>query len=922
MEPIGLALSLFSVGSEVLSAMVKFVEKRAKMKEQWKQLQVDLSKWSDQLEQVAVAKPNYVRDLQEVVKEFRVFLRDTTMPPIFKPISRRVMRFSELLAKLEAKIKGTSFLMTAEILLEVVRSNSKLDEIRNQNNLTGVMLSDKMDYLKEVQMDIKADLDKLLKTKLDNRHIQPQLAEDFRGALADFQGAGSDNEKKRKAKDKLLELVQDWTGQDALKVARTVALLFVLDGEADVKLAGLDILVQMSEDGEKRKWLLASITAFKVLLATAQGVTTDPATRRASQCLINLVTAEPATFFNKWENMHKRHRKVVDDGLMEQIVAAADVSIGRLDLYEKKQDDQALRVLAKLAGIDDCKPAVAKAGGIAALVKLYYFATENMSIAKPKATVSSLALLAINALASLAVDATCRESFAEEDGASIRPLVHFLWSCAALSTFNYDYKQWVATAGFSDMETGFGPLLTTFGRDRVTKEVWENEEAASVALCALLEDTKCRVAVMQLGNFIDVKTGEIPFARHSRTKSSDCGRSLAGWVALANQVVKGMEDIKEAKPPFEGEETGAGEYLTAPEVGPPLWPKERVALGPDLVRAVWNLVDDSATKSGVQAVKDLMKHASRASVLDFFLLCGQFKILDYTKLLDSSAPAIKGTRAIRWATEYEGSTTDERTEDAAECFWAACILMSALTPTSPSRKRVRKQLVRLSLKMIEVLLMQNSPNGNEDDKKLFMPLVEHWVIKTRWDDMNKNCIPLLGLGASRLTSPPDESEDEDDDSSSDGDRSGDYRSDSDGDESDTSRYSESSQESADDVVRDPRQECVERLADLWPDYEDMIRKECSDAVAQEVRKLLSEGGTVKEVVPDDASRAKDEINRKDNGDGSVTNPKMLVVEQVGTLPEKIRIQLGGTGTAIGEGDSPLEENEVLARTKLASDAGE
>jgi hypothetical protein len=503
----------------------------------------------------------------------------------------------------------------------------------------------------------------------------------------------------------------------------------------------------------------------------------------------------------------------------------------------REYDDKALRVLAKLAGVEVCKPAVARAKGISVLTKLYTTATEDMSTFKTEAAVSSLVLLAIDALASLATDATCRTNFSEGD-AKIQPLVHFIWSCSALSTKNYHYEEWVVLAhNDGEPQEGYGPVLTPFGRRRIAEKVWQSENAASEALCALLGDVHCRDAVMKLGTFIDMKSGKLGRVPHTRDGALTPRNCFPGWVALANQVVKGMKDIEKAKP-WDGTETDRG----IPAVGSyRVWPSERVALGPGLLRAVWNLVDDNGTKSGVQAIKNFMTNASRASVLNFFLLCGQFEVLDYDKLLDSLI-VIKSTQAIRWATEYDNLKTDDRAEDIAEFFWAACVLMNALTLERPSGRRSRKCLISLAAEMNYDLLEQKNLNGDEDDRKLFVPLVERWVFKTRRSDMDKKCIPFLVKGAELFTSPADSSEDEDDDRSSEGDSSGDDLSDSDND--DGSDTSGSSQGSANAIVRDPRRECLVRLAKLWSDHEDTIRGECSVSVVQEVQTLLPADATI------------------------------------------------------------------------------
>lgn len=279
-------------------------------------------------------------------------------------------------------------------------------------------------------MDAKVDkLDeglKIVAQMLEKLLADPGYVQNLREGNAKFSASLYDKELRE-----ALEALRRGGTRQKRETQRTlvwIALAFVRDGNEYAQVPGLMILDQLIAYSSARDVVMKNPSVVRILLSLAGERPSDKVVRWMLEHLVE----RPMPFFEQLESLSKDaryHPTIAATGLVPWIVKSAEpVMVDSKDSKEGPHmqfgDEHAMHVLVEIAKSNECKPAIAQAGGIAALVAIYQLLEMSEDEVNP------IIVKVIGVLAGLAEDDACREQFAAAHG--VWPLLDFLWKCSTI----------------------------------------------------------------------------------------------------------------------------------------------------------------------------------------------------------------------------------------------------------------------------------------------------------------------------------------------------------------------------------------------------------------------------------------------------------------------------------------------------------
>lgn len=194
--------------------------------------------------------------------------------------------------------------------------------------------------------------------------------------------------------------------EEAQKTLVRIALALVREDNERDQTIGEMTLNELVAHPNARNFVMDNPSVVRTLFDLAMKPSGDKA-----QSMLRHLVERKAPFFEQLKPLSSDPRylpTIAATGLVPLIVKSARPMTGMQDgtLHVWISDENALRILLAMVECDKCKPAIAEAGGIAALVDTYPLLTMLVDEVNP------LVFDMIRALVSLAEDSTCREQFA------------------------------------------------------------------------------------------------------------------------------------------------------------------------------------------------------------------------------------------------------------------------------------------------------------------------------------------------------------------------------------------------------------------------------------------------------------------------------------------------------------------------------
>lgn len=424
---LGAAASVPVVGEMLkglLGGVIESINEQKQIEDQCDSLREQLPELLEVLQKLATDDEVYqtlIEDVQREVEDFDRFvqpLEKTRKRNMFSGRRRKALRaLNEVKTRIASfneameKFKTRAMLRMHEL---VAQNTTKLDETKaiavetSADVKTG---NKKIDELSEVFQKLALTLDKRL--------ANPEYVQNLRG------GSGSTvSSAMYELEDSLKDLRSGSTKQkrDAQRELVGIALAFVRDINEYAVATGLKILDKLVGDASARRVVMKNPSVVRTLLGREIEWPGDKTVRWMLEHLVE----DSVPFFEQLEPLSKElkyHSAIAGAGLIPWVVSAAKPTVMKSEdsqmTDEQIGDEDALRILVEIAKSNECKRAIAEAGGIAVLVADYQLLEMTEYAFDP------IIVDVVGALAGFAEDATCREQFGAAHGEWT--LLHFLW---------------------------------------------------------------------------------------------------------------------------------------------------------------------------------------------------------------------------------------------------------------------------------------------------------------------------------------------------------------------------------------------------------------------------------------------------------------------------------------------------------------